>query len=304
MLESIAIHNKWVELRQLKYFEAVARCGGFSRAATKLHIAQPAISSQVRRLERELGATLFERTTRRVSLTQAGQRLLARTQAVLAELDGARADLDDLQQLLTGRLRIGATPILGSFDLPASLATFHRRYPELALTLRTGLVGGLLRDLDAGEVDLVLGPIHDDLPPRNMTQVLSSERLVIITPVQSSNAGRPTRLADLHDCQFVCLPEGSGLRAILVNAAQRAGFTPKVQFEAADPAGIRALVSAGLGVALLAESASTVEGPPIAIFPISNAPQHPPIGMILNRDQPANPALRAFRQHLAAHAAE
>ncbi|MFB9839886.1 LysR family transcriptional regulator, partial [Actinoallomurus acaciae] len=115
-----------MELRQLTYFEAVARLGGFSRAAEHLLIAQPAVSAQIRNLERELGTTLFERTTRRVALTHAGELLLARARAVLAEVQGARADLDQLAGVLRGRLSIGATPVLGPLDLPAELAGFHR----------------------------------------------------------------------------------------------------------------------------------------------------------------------------------
>src|SRR6266536_1032386 len=107
-----------MELRQLVYFEAVARLGGFSRAAEQLHIAQPAISAQIRRLERELGAALFERTTRRVGLTHAGTLLLAHARAVLAELDAARSEFDELAAVLRGQLRFGVTQILGSLDLP------------------------------------------------------------------------------------------------------------------------------------------------------------------------------------------
>src|SRR6266700_6181921 len=98
-----------MELRQLVYFEAVARHGGFSRAAEQLRIAQPAVSAQVRRLEAELGTPLLERTTRRVALTYAGELFLTRTRAVLGQLEAARGELDELASVMRGRLRIGAT---------------------------------------------------------------------------------------------------------------------------------------------------------------------------------------------------
>ena len=91
-----------MELRQLVYFEAVVRHGGFSRAAEQLHIAQPAVSAQIRRLERELGTTLLERTTRRVTLTPAGELVLARARSVLAQVEGARADLAELAAVTPG----------------------------------------------------------------------------------------------------------------------------------------------------------------------------------------------------------
>src|SRR6516164_4906122 len=110
-----------MELRQLVYFDAVVRYGGFSRAADRLHVAQPAVSAQIRRLETELGTTLLQRTTRRVALTHAGELFLARTRQVLTQLDAARDDLAELSAVRRGRVRIGATQVLGSLDLSASM---------------------------------------------------------------------------------------------------------------------------------------------------------------------------------------
>lgn len=288
-----------MELRQLIYFEAVARCGGFTPAADRLRIAQPAVSAQIRNLERELGTKLFERTTRRVTLTHAGELLLTRVRAVLAELDRARADLDQLDAVLRGQLRIGATPVLGSLDLPAALAGFHRRYPELAVTVRTGLIAELLHVLDAGEVDIVLGPIHDDLADRYSARRLVDETLVLITPPdQVSTMANADTLAAHRDEPFVCLPAGSGLNAILIRAAAAEGFTPRIQFEAPDLIGIRGLVAAGLGVAILARSAATADGPPIGIRRLKAAPKHPPIGMIRVRNRTIPPSIRAWQEHL------
>lgn len=288
-----------MELRQLIYFEAVARCGGFTRAADQLRIAQPAVSAQIRRLEHELGTVLLERTTRRVALTHAGELFLVRARAVLAELDGARADLDDLAAVLRGHLRIGVTQVLGSLDLPASLASFHRRYPDLRLTVRSALVAELLRDLDAGTIDVVLGPIHDDLPKRYLAQRFVTEKLVLITPPgHRAAASRRTMLSAFRDEPFVCLPHGSGLRSILSAAAAEQGFTPRIQFEAPDPVSIRELVAAGLGVALLAESAARAEGPAVGVHHLQPAPKHPPIGLIGLRNRTVDPAVRAWQLHL------
>src|SRR5215472_15752627 len=137
-----------MELRQLVYFDAVVRYGGFSRAAERLHIAQPAVSAQIRRLETELGTALLQRTTRRVALTHAGELFLARTRQVLDQLDRARADLGELSAVLRGRVRIGATQVVGSLDLPAALAQFRRRYPGVSLALHSGLIVKLLGLLD------------------------------------------------------------------------------------------------------------------------------------------------------------
>lgn len=283
-----------VELRQLIYFEAVARLGGFTRAAEHLHIAQPAISAQVRQLEHELGATLFERTTRRVRLTHAGNVLLARVRTVIAELDAARADLDDLAVVLRGQLRLGVTQVLGPVDLPGLLAAFRRMYPEVTLTVRSGLVSELLEELDAGTVDALIAPIHHNLPHRFVARPIGRETLVLATPPGLLRPStRPVSLAAVRDQPFVCLPAHSGLHTLLIAASTTAGFVPSIQLEAPDPFSIRRLVAAGLGVAILAESAAHGDGPPIDVHPLAHAPEHPPIGMI-HHLRPPMPTLRAW----------
>lgn len=159
MLSAITVHNEWVELRQLIYFDAIVRHGGFTRAAEHLHVAQPAISAQVRRLEAELGVELRTRTTRRVALTHAGELLYAHARRVLDEIDAARADLNRLVDVLAGQVRLGAIEALDPFDLPAALAEFHTRYPGVEMTLRSGRLQDLLAGLAADELDLAFGPI-------------------------------------------------------------------------------------------------------------------------------------------------
>jgi len=288
-----------MELRQLAYFEAVAACGGFSRAAEQLRIAQPAVSAQVRRLEAELGTPLLERTTRRVALTHAGELFLARVRTVLGQLDEARADLAELAEVRRGHVRIGATLVLGSLDLPRSLAQFRRRYPGVTVALRAGLIADLLGELGSGVIDIVLGPLHPELLPGFLAQPLTEERVVLVTPPGRPAPGpAPAALADFAGEPFVCLPAGSGLHAILVAAAATAGFTPRIQLETHSPASIRELVAAGLGVALMAESSARAIGPDVEVHPLQPAPPHPPIGLVRVPGRRPGPATRAFQQHL------
>lgn len=292
-----------MELRQLVYFEAVARCGGFSRAGEELRIAQPAVSAQIRRLEAELGTPLLRRTTRRVALTEAGELFLVRARRALAELDLARGELDALADRLRGRVRIGATAVLGSLDLPAAMAAFHRSYPDVSLTLRVGLVADLCAALDADEIDLVLGPLHEDLEGY-VSRPLAQEGLVLVTSAADASHARGAirTLAAVRDRPFVCLPSGSGLRAILTAEAARLGFEPRIEFEASTPASIRDLVAAGLGVALLAESAARAPGPPIGIHDLADGPRHPPIGCVRPAGRAASPALEAFLRQITERA--
>ena len=288
-----------MELRQLIYFEAVARLGGFTRAARALRVAQPAVSAQIRQLETELGVPLLARTTRQVSLTSAGEVFLDRARRALAELDSARADLGELGAVMRGRLTLGATEMLGPIDLPHALATFHARHPGVALSLRTGLIAHLLAKLDDGDADLIIGPIHADLPATYLVQPLASEQLVLATPPGHRLTRGRCALADVAAETFACLPPGSGLRAILEGAAAEAGFTPRVQFEASGPGGVRSLVAAGLGVALLARSTTQGPGPSVAVRDLDPPLASLSIGLIWRHDRQLSPAAQACRQHVA-----
>lgn len=288
-----------MELRQLTYFDAVVRYGGFTRAAEQLHVAQPAVSAQIRRLESELGVALLARTTRRVRLTRAGELFWARVRRVLDELAGARADLDELADALTGRVRLGAIQAVDPFDLPAALAGFHVRYPGIELILRSGPLRYLLDGLDRDELDLALGPMPAELPERFAAQQLFTEELVIVTAAGHPLAGRPDlALRALRDEPFVCLPPDSGLRRILDRTAAAEGFTPRVPFEHTNLQRIRELVSHGLGVALLARSVAEAPGRPVAIHSVHPIPVHRAVGLLHRRDRRPAAAADACRRFL------
>ena len=142
-----------MELRQLRYVEAVARHRHFTRAAEELHVAQSALSHQVRRLEAELGIELFERTSRSVATTEAGEAVAARARRVLAEVDGVRDEVDELQGLVRGRISIGALLPAGELDVPRLLAGFAAAHPGIEVGLREGTAADMARYLEEDEVD-------------------------------------------------------------------------------------------------------------------------------------------------------
>lgn len=287
-----------MELRQLVYFEAVVRCGGFTRAAEDLRVAQPAISAQIRRLEGELGVALLARTSRRVDLTEAGGLFLTRARRVLAEIGAARDDMAEVATVVRGRVVVGATSVLGGFDLPSALARFAGRYPGVTLSVRTGLVAELLDELADGRLDLVLGPVHSDRPRSCVAVPLADDRLVLISPPGRFARGATVELADLADAAFVCLPVGSGLRDVLTTAARTVGFDPQLRFEAPTVDGVRDMVAAGLGVAVIAASAVERPGPPVDVHDVRPVPPHPPFGVLRRDDRPLSPAAAALYEHL------
>ncbi len=146
---------------------------------------------------------------------------------------------------------------------------------------------------------MALCPIHDDLPTPYLGQPLAAESVVLATPPgRHAFAGGVARLADVRDQPFVCLPAGSGLRGILLDAAAAAGFEPRIAFETHSPASICELVGAGLGVALLAGSSAGAAGQGIDVHRLHPPLAHPPIGLVRLRERPAVPAARAWAEHL------
>ena len=295
-----------MELRQLVYFEAVVRHGGFTHAADALRIAQPAVSAQLAKLERELGTPLLHRTTRRVRLTDAGELVLARARRILAEVEGVREDAASLTGGTGGRVRIGTIQALEPFDLAGALAGFRLARPGVTLQLRTGRTAELAAALSAAEIDLAIAPLVHGLDGRIAADTLFDDELVLITPPGHPAAGRGALpVADLAGDPFVCLSARSGLRRLLDAEAARAGVRVEVCFECSGPHQIRDLVAHGLGVALLARSVAEGmrAGPAVSVHPVAPEPIRRPVGLLRHRDHPPVAAVRACHEHLLGHAA-
>lgn len=292
-----------MELRQLAYFDAVVTHGGFGRAAAALHVAQPAVSVQVRKLEAELGVALLTRTTRQVRLTDAGEQFLVRARRVLGEVDGARADMAGLAGAVIGRVRIGAIQALDPFDLTGALAAFHARHPGVELGLRSGRLQALLDGLDDGSLDLAVGPVPREPNPRHHVTPLFTDELVLVTEPGHATAGRgPLRLGDLRDEPFACLPADSGLRAMLDRLAGADGFVPHVPFETASLPQLRDLVAHGLGVGLFARSVAQAPGRPVVVHSVDPGPVWRPVGLLRSAARALGPAAAACHAFIAARA--
>lgn len=242
-----------MELRHLRSFIAVAEESNFTRAASKLLIAQPALSQQIRKLEEHLGVTLFDRTTRRVQLTDAGDALLLRSRRVLREVDAIYEEIAAVRGLQTGKVVVGVTPTLGAFDVGAELATFATAHPGITIAVREGFTSSLLSRLRADELDLafVTRVSERDLDRISVT-ALAEDRLAAVVPVAHRTAGRTCiELGDLREERFVGFPAGATIRDAVDGEARRQGFVPDFVCEANDVGRIRAMVAAGLGVSVL-----------------------------------------------------
>ena len=245
-----------MELRQLRYLVALADEQSFTRAAEREHIAQPALSQQIQKLERELGLALVERTTRRVSITDAGNILVARARRVLTELESARQELDRVRGVQTGHLVVGAMNTMGPVDITRVIAEFHERHPRVELTVRETDSDALAEMLRVDTLDLAFLSVTERVESHGLAlQQILMEELVVVLPRDHPLAGRDQiRMAELATADFISYLEGARLRELLIGAAREAGFEPQIVLESNQSRRIRRLVGRGLGVAILPRS--------------------------------------------------
>lgn len=256
-----------MDLRQLRYLVALAEERSFTRAAAREHIAQPALSQQIQRLEREVGLSLVDRTTRSVVVTHAGELLVARARRMLGELEAAQEELDNLRGVLTGRVTIGAMHTMGPIDVSLALASFHELHPGVELTVREQSSEELAEMLRVDELDLAFLSVTERIESHGLgLQELIAEEIAVLLPPNHRLAGRDSvRMGDLAAEQFISFREGSRLRELLTGAGRDSGFEPTVMLESNEPARIRRLVSRGMGVAMLPLSDATGPGAQVAV---------------------------------------
>jgi LysR family transcriptional activator of glutamate synthase operon len=259
-----------MELRQLRYLVALAEELNFTRAAANEHVAQPALSQQIRRLENELGLALVERTTRHVALTEAGQLLVVRARRVLAELESAETELQALRGMDIGHVTIGAIHTMGPVDVSLALALFHDLHPNVGLTVREQSSEELAEMLRVDELDLAFLSVTERVESEGLgLHQLVSEELVVLLPPGHSLSGRDrVRMAELADEQFISFRAWARLRELLFAAGRQAGFEPRVTLESNESQRIRRLVARGLGVAILPRSDAEGPGADVAVAPL------------------------------------
>ncbi|WP_035284352.1 LysR family transcriptional regulator [Actinokineospora spheciospongiae] len=244
-----------MELRVLRYFLALAEEQHFGRAAQRVRVAQPALSQQIKQLEAELGARLFDRSTRRVEATEAGRRFTEHARRILDAVDRAGEDMAALAKGLVGRVSVGFVGTATYDVLPRLSHLVRTRLPGVDLRVRGELLTpDLLDGVACGEFDLALVRPSAREHPLTVTP-LRSERLVAVLPATHPLAAGPdVDLADLADEAFIAHPSGdrSSMHRRVLDACARAGFQPRVH-EVGETATLVVLVAAGLGVALVPE---------------------------------------------------
>jgi DNA-binding transcriptional LysR family regulator len=288
-----------VQLHQLRYLASVADERGFTRAAAQLRVAQPSVSAAVRALERELGIELFHRGGSEVTLTPAGEALLPWARQALADCEAGRAAVTDLRELRRGRLSLGATPTLTTELLAPVLAAFHRRYPDVEVSLREDGSRHLVTALERGLLDLavVILPINHSWV---RTEALAVEELVLAVPADHPLAGRVSvSVADLEGLPLVMFRDGYDLRESTLAVCRAAGFAPTFSVEGLEMDGVLALTAAGLGAAVVPVSVIDPSGGLVAV-PFDDVVLRRTVGLASRQNRTLPPAARAFADALRA----
>jgi DNA-binding transcriptional LysR family regulator len=246
-----------VELRQLEYFVAVAEESHFTRAARRMHVAQSGLSASIRSLERELGASLFLRSTRQVQLTAAGEALLIEARRALSATNAGRDAVAAVQGLLRGSLAIGSLQCLHAVHLPSVLGGFLAQHPGLEIRLRQGGSAELIEQVRTGRLDLAFVSRPSRCPDDLMIEPLASEPLVLACALDHRLAARDrVDLAELDSERFVDFHPDWGTRDLVDAALVTAEVDRKVALEVTDVHSLIDLVTFGLGVALVPQSFS------------------------------------------------
>jgi len=263
--------------RRLQVFFTVARLLSFTRAAEVLHMTQPAVTFQVRQLEEQLDARLFDRTHSRVTLTDAGRlvfRYAERIFEVYAEMEGA---LHELKGAVGGALVLGASTTVAEYLLPSLLGQFLRSHPEVGISLRVGNTDAVVAMVEDSEIDLgvVEAPVTNG---KLVVQPCLLDQLHLIVPPDHPLAQRKeVSLADFLEEPFICREEGSGTREVIMEYLNRQGVgRNRLNFclELGSPEAIKSAVAAGLGLSILSE---TVIAKELALQQLVAVPLNPPL---------------------------
>jgi len=287
-----------MELRQLEYFVAVVEEANFTRAAERVHISQSGVSAQIRQLERELGATLIDRSGRTATPTPAGAAALEHARAALTSANAMRQAVDDVSEVIRGRLVVAM--IVGCTITPLfdALAAFHQAHPGVEIALIEGNSDQLTERVRIGDADVALiGAIGTPVGLETLTII--SERLVAAVPLDHPLASRErVALADVGRYPLVCLPEGTGIRAVFDKACGAVGTRPDIALQASAPDAIADLAIRGLGVGILSESMTAKYDGRLKALPIEDIETPATLALIWKPTH--SPALRELLVHTRA----
>ena len=284
-------------LAQLRVFDAVARHRHFTRAAESLLIAQPSVSYQIRELERELKVRLVEVVGRRVYLTDAGERLAARTAKLLSEIEDVEQEIQGYGTGETGRLRLGATRTVGGYALPEELARFRAAHPGIDLHLSVDNTRAIEQMLIERTIDMGVVEWTVESPSLASTPIGRDTLVLVARPDHPLATRRAISVEDLRGESFVMREPGSGTRALANQALGPVQSEINIAMELDQPEAIVRAVAGGLGISFISQviAAPFVDSGILRVLPIVGDDLCRDFSLVVLRDRPDSPAMKTFR---------
>jgi LysR family transcriptional regulator, hydrogen peroxide-inducible genes activator len=275
-----------VTLRQLRYFDALARHGHFGRAAEACSVSQPALSMQIKEMEQALGGVLLERSARQVALTRFGEELLQRVRDILRSVDELGDFARASQDRLAGRLRVGMIPTIAPYLLPKVIENLARLHPELDIHVRETLTQKLIKEVAEGRLDTAIVALPVSEP--SLTEVaLFTENFLLVRPGEDEGTPVPSREM-LREMKLLLLEEGHCFRDQALSFCNMQSGPPREVLDASSLSTLVQMVGAGIGVTLIPEMAVPVEtrSASVSVARFRNPQPARTIGMVWRRTSP------------------
>jgi DNA-binding transcriptional LysR family regulator len=293
-----------LNLHQLATFQVVAKYCSFVRAAEELHFSQPAVSAQIRHLEKSLGVKLFDQIGRKTHLTQAGEELYLYSQKIFSVIEETLEIIEALRSPQYGRLSVGADTTVGSYVIPGLLGKFRQIYPEVEISLEVLNRASLIDALVSNRVDMaVMGAVPADLPVE-IEPFAFNELVLVAAPTHRLAGIKGAPIEELGREHFLLREPGSGTRAALERALQEADIPLQVSMQVGNNSAIKQGVVAGLGIALISRVAldMELETRRLVILDVEGFPIVRQWRIVHLKDKYLSATARAFKSFLLQHA--
>jgi DNA-binding transcriptional LysR family regulator len=293
-----------VSLRQFRSFATIGHLASFTKAANVLHTTQPTLSAQITELEEALGVRLFDRSTRSVSLTQAGRELLPFVDKILADVTHVMTHAHDVAAKNIGRVVVAALPSVSSTLLPHAILRFSERYPGISVTLRDALAERIRRMIRDDEVDFGITSAAVSDAQLQFTPLAADHMVAVLPRGHVLARAKRLDLVQLLDAPLILMDRDSSVRRIVDQAYAALGRIPAPAYEPAFMATAIGMVRAGLGATLLPSSALEVAlASDLVVRPLDNPLLTRPLGILRKKQRPLSPAASAFVAELEAFVA-
>ena len=285
-----------MEIHQLRYFVSVAQVGNFTRAAEKCLVAQPSLSQQIIKLEKELGGPLLDRTGRTVRLTDAGRKLYSHAVEILASIDAAKSDL--LAEDGAGRVAIGAIPTVAPYLLPPLLKSFTRRFPEAEVSVWENLTAHSVKACLDGDLDIAFLALPIETNQLAVEVLFVEELLLAMAPGHALEKKRRITIKDISQESFVLLSEAHCLGEQVLSFCKQKDCLPAVSCHGTQLLTVQELVALGQGVSLIPSMAAAADKTRKRVYrSLSGHPPQRTIAVVWRRDRHQSALVRQLIDH-------